>query len=263
MSVLLLTKFVLAPSIVGGASAAGKRWGHQVGGLVAGFPNTSSPILFFLALERGPAFAADAAIGTLLGLVALAAYGLVYVWAATRLRWWVCLPLGWAAFLVTAWSLRKAEPSLLVATTAAVGSLALAIKLMPSLLQPAHVPPPSPRRRDLPFRMAAAVLLLVGITAAAGWLGSGLSGLLSAFPIASSVLTAAAHREAGAAGAKWVLLGIFTALLALIAFTAALPPLLAHMHLGQAFALATALGFALQAFLLWQRQRLAHHLTSF
>ena len=60
-----------------------------------------------------------------------------------------------------------------------------------------------------------------------------------------------------------MLLGIFTALLALIAFTAALPPLLAHMHLGQAFALATALGFALQAFLLWQRQRLAHHLTSF
>ena len=49
----------------------------------------------------------------------LAAFGLVYVWAATRLRWWLCLPLGWAAFLGVAWTLRKAEPNLLLATTAA------------------------------------------------------------------------------------------------------------------------------------------------
>jgi hypothetical protein len=263
MSLLLIAKFALAPSIVASGSMAGKRWGHQVGGLVAGFPNTSSPILFFLAIERGPAFASAAAVGTLMGLVALAAYGLAYVWAATRLPWWLALPVGWAAFLGVAWACRKAEPSLLLATTAAVGSLALSLKLMPRLLQPGGVPPPHTRRRDLPFRMAAAVALLVGVTALAGWLGPALAGVLSAFPIASSVLTAAAHREAGPAGAKWVLMGIFTALMALIAFTAALPLLLAQMHLAQAFAVATALGFGLQALLLWQRQRLALHLTAF
>lgn len=262
MSVILLTKFVLAPGIVASGSAAGKRWGHQVGGLVAGFPNTSSPILFFLAVERGPAFASDAAIGTLLGLVALAAYGLVYVWAATRLKWWACLPLGWAAFLATAWALRKAEPGLAFATCAAVGSLALSLKLMPSLLQPSQVAPPAARRRDLPLRMLLAILLLLAVTAGAGWLGPGLAGVLSAFPIASSVLTAAAHREAGPAGAKWILMGIFTALMALIAFTASLPPLLARLHLAQAFACAAALGFGLQALLLWQRQRLARELTA-
>jgi hypothetical protein len=265
MSVLLLTKLALAPSVVASGSVAGRRWGHQVGGLVAGFPNTSSPILFFLALERGPAFAADAAVGTLLGLVSLAAYGLVYVWAATRVRWWLALPLGWAAFLLTAWPLRKLELPWWQAGLLAVLALAVALKAMPSLLEPGAAPlaeKPRPRA-ELLFRMAAAVALLLGVTAAAGWLGPNLSGVFSAFPVASSVLTAAAHREAGPAGAKWVLMGIFMALLALILFTALLPLLLAALPLLQAFVAATALGFAGQALVLWQRHRVARVLARF
>jgi hypothetical protein len=258
MSFILLVKLVLAPSIVASGTAAGKRWGHQVGGLVAGFPNTSSPILFFLAVERGPVFAADAAVGTLMGLVALAAYGLVYVWAATRVRWYFALPIGWTAFLSVAWSLRKVELPPLTAVAMAVGALALSLKLMPKLDGPeVPVAPQTKLRSHLPFRMAAAIILLLGLTAAAGWLGPALAGVLSAFPIASSVLTAGAHREAGAAGAKWVLMGIYMALMALILFTGLLPFLLPKMHLVQAFALATTAGFLAQAFLLWRRQQAA------
>lgn len=262
VSVLLLTKLALAPSIVAGGSAAGKRWGHQVGGLVAGFPNTSSPILLFLALERGPVFASNAAVGTLMGLVALAAYGLAYVWAATRVRWWLALPIGWTAFLGVAWSMKKVELSAWQAGLLAIAALAFALRAMPKLLEP----PQAPLQRGKPvrgllFRMLAALALLLGVTAAAGWLGPALSGVLSAFPVASSVLTAGAHREAGAAGAKWVLMGIFAALLALILFTALLPGLLARLPLLQAFGLASALGFGVQSLLLWKRRHLAWMLT--
>jgi hypothetical protein len=262
VSVLLLAKLALAPGIVAGGTAAGKRWGHQVGGLVAGFPNTSSPILLFLALERGPAFAADAAVGTLLGLVALAAYGLAYVWAATRVRWWLALPIGWAAFLTVAWAFKKAELNAWQAGLLAIAALAIALRAMPKLLEPPTVPLQKGRPiRGLLLRMLAALGLLLGVTAAAGWLGPALSGVLSAFPVASSVLTASAHREAGAAGAKWVLMGIFAALLALILFTALLPTLLARHSIAEAFILAGVVGFGVQTLLVWKRHHLAWMLT--
>jgi hypothetical protein len=255
MSVLFVAKLALAPAVVASGSVAGRRWGHQVGGLVAGFPNTSSPILLFLALERGIDFAATAAVSVLLGLAALAAYGLVYTWSAKRLPWWLSLPLGWAAFLGVAWSLKRAEPSLALATALAIASLTGAAFLMPRFKEPGA--PRRPRRWDVPLRMGLAIALLLGITRLAGWLGPGLAGILSAFPIASSVLTASAHRDHGAAGAERVLKGIFLALNALILFTALLPLLLPALGLWAGFALAGALGFVAQALLIWQREDLA------
>lgn len=258
MSMILLAKLALAPTIVASGTQAGRRWGHQVGGLVAGFPNTSSPILLFLALERSGAFAATAAVSVLLGLVALAVYGLIYVWAATRFKWWLALPLGWSGFLFTAWELKRVEMGAWPAAALAVLALGLSLKFMPDLSGPDGFQAPLIKPKShLVFRMAAAVGLVLGITAMAGWFGPGLSGVLSAFPIASSVLTAGAHREAGAAGAKWVLMGIYTALLALILFTALLPGLLAGMDLVPAFTLATAVGFMAQALLLWRRHQAA------
>jgi len=252
MSMLFLAKLTLAPGIVAGGSVAGRRWGHRVGGLVAGFPNTSSPILLFLAYEHSAAFAAAAATSVLLGLMALAAYGLAYTWAARRWPWGPSLALGWAAFLLAACGLSRVHAGPLAAAGLAVLGLALAMACMPRIPQAAA--PPRGGKRDLALRMAAAIVLLTGITAAAGWLGPGLSGLLSAFPIASSVLTASAHREAGAGGAVLVLKGIFTALLALVLFTAALALLLPLCSVALAFCLAALLGFGAQvALIAWRR----------
>ena len=49
------------------ATWAARRWGPAVGGWIVGLPLTSGPIAFFLALEHGPAFAARAALSTILG----------------------------------------------------------------------------------------------------------------------------------------------------------------------------------------------------
>src|SRR4051812_45463233 len=88
---------VLAPALVGAATLAARRWGERTGGLVSAFPAIVGPVLLVTALEHGAAFAARAASGTLLGLVALSAFTLAYARAARRLRWPASLAAGWAA----------------------------------------------------------------------------------------------------------------------------------------------------------------------
>src|SRR4051794_1535081 len=88
---------VLAPALVGAATLAARRWGERTGGLVSAFPAIVGPVLLVTALEHGAAFAARAASGTLLGLVALSAFTLAYARAARRLRWPASLAAGWSA----------------------------------------------------------------------------------------------------------------------------------------------------------------------
>ena len=71
-------KVLLAPSFVVGASLAARRFGPRIGGLVGGLPVVAGPILLVYALTQGADFAADAAAGTLLGLISLTAFVVVY-----------------------------------------------------------------------------------------------------------------------------------------------------------------------------------------
>jgi hypothetical protein len=66
---LLAVKLVPTPLVVLAASLAARRWGDVVGGWLVGLPLTSGPVALFLARERGPAFAADAAAGSLAGVL--------------------------------------------------------------------------------------------------------------------------------------------------------------------------------------------------
>ena len=78
----MLLKVLLAPLLILLATLAGRRWGPAVGGWLAGLPLTSGPVSLILALEQGPEFAARAALGTLFGLISLAAFSFAYGAAA-------------------------------------------------------------------------------------------------------------------------------------------------------------------------------------
>ena len=82
---LLALKLVLTPLLIGGASVAARRWGPATGGLIVALPLTSGPVAFFLALDYGAAFAAEAVVGSLGGLVAIVAFSLAYAAASSRL----------------------------------------------------------------------------------------------------------------------------------------------------------------------------------
>jgi hypothetical protein len=132
---------VLAPALVGAATLAARRWGERIGGLVSAFPAIVGPVLLVAALEHGAAFAAQAASGTLLGLVALSAFALSYATAARRRSWPASLAVGWAAAAVAGLALSTVAAGPAASLAAAAGSLALAHRLLGA----------SPgRRRDAP-----------------------------------------------------------------------------------------------------------------
>ena len=97
---LIAVKLLLAPNFVVGASLAARRFGPRIGGLVAGLPLVAGPILLVYALAHGRAFAAGAAAGTLLGLVSLTAFVVVYARLAGRLFWGASMLAGWLAFVL-------------------------------------------------------------------------------------------------------------------------------------------------------------------
>ncbi len=88
---LVLLKLVLTPIFIGGASVGARRWGPALGGWIIALPLTSGPVALFLALDRGPAFAAATAEASLAGCIAIAAYAVVYARIADRYRWPVAL----------------------------------------------------------------------------------------------------------------------------------------------------------------------------
>jgi hypothetical protein len=189
-------KVLLAPSFVVGASLAARRYGPRIGGLVAGLPVVAGPILLVYALTQGAAFAADAAAGTLLGLISLTAFVVVYGRLAGHGPWLVSLLAGWFAFAVGTLIFSTLTIPVAGALLLADAGFIVGLKLLPDPLSESSQAPPAPIW-DLPLRAFCALLLVLALAAASGWLGSRLSGLLAAFPVVSSVLAVFTHTQRG------------------------------------------------------------------
>ncbi len=246
---LLAVKVLLAPSFVVGASLVARRFGPRVGGLIAGLPVVAGPILLAYALAHGSAFAAGAAAGTLLGLVSLIAFVVVYARLAPRLFWGASMLAGWIAFAAAT----VAFSALSVPVGAALGLAAVALLVgLASLPRagrnlPAHATPPA---WDLPVRAACALALVLTLTAVAGWLGPQLSGLLAPFPIIATVLATFTHAQRGTDELLRLLRGLVSGFGAFALFCFTLAVSLPRLGTAAAFALATALALLTQALVL-------------
>ena len=84
MSALFAFKLTLVPFFILALSLAGRRWGTAVSGWLVALPVVAGPIVFFIGMEQGEAFAAGAARATIAGLASLAVYSLVYCRVALR-----------------------------------------------------------------------------------------------------------------------------------------------------------------------------------
>ena len=238
----LVLKLVLTPLLIAAASLAGRRWGPAVGGWFVGLPLTSGPIALFLALDHGAGFAAAAAVGSLTGALAEAAFCLAYA-AAARAGWAVALAAATVTFAAVAALLQRAALSPAAAAAGALGALVAALGLMPRR-RTAAAPAPPPAW-DLPARMVITTALVLLITGAAATLGPRLSGVLATFPVYAAILTIFAHR-AGAAAAVQVLRGLLLGLFAFAGFFVVLGALIEPLGLAAGFALATAAALAIQ-----------------
>lgn len=187
---LLLVKLSLAPLLVVGSSLAGRRWGHEISGLLVALPLVAGPILLITDLERGAHFAAHAAAASLLGLVALASFVVVFTRAARGRGWALAVAAGWIAFLLVALAFSTSPIPPGIGLVLAVGAFALAPTLMPPDPHFDGMPIGELPAWDLPARAIATALLVLGLTGAAAGLGPRLTGVLTPFPVSTSVLAA-------------------------------------------------------------------------
>lgn len=243
---VLATKLLLAPAFVVAASLAARHYGPRIGGLVGGLPVVAGPILLVFALDHGPVFAAGAAAGTLLGLVSLLAFIVVYAHLASHVRWWWSLVLGWGAFF--------AMTAALSAVTLGADS-ALAVVLVAIALTLLVLPQPRGERSgsvalpawDLPLRALSALALVLALTAVAGQLGPKLSGLLAPFPVITSVLAVFTHAQHGERELHLIMRGLVVGFVAYALFCFVLAVSLEALGIADGFLLATLAALATQA----------------
>jgi hypothetical protein len=247
-----LVELVVAPALAALSTLAARRWGTRVGGVVSAFPAIVGPVLLITALEHGPAFAAQAANGTLLGLVALSAFALAYGRAAGHWSWLLSLAAGWAcaAFAAVGVGVGIRGVNLSVSALVAVLSLAIAHRALPAgQSKTSHHSPPAPSslwRREIPLRMAVTVVLVSSLSVGASRLGPTLGGMLAALPVLASVLAVFTHREHGAAAPVALLRGVLAGMAGFVAFCEILAVLIVRYGIVPAFAAATAAALIVQ-----------------
>jgi hypothetical protein len=244
---VLAVKALLAPMFVVGASLAARRFGPWVGGIVGGLPVVAGPVLLAYALEHGREFAGQAAAGTLLGLLSLTAFVVVYGRLAGRFPWFVCMFSGWAAFALMTAVLDGVSVVAGVALGLVCLGFALGLLLLSSQPPAAGGAPSSPPVWDLPVRAGCALALVLALTTAAGWLGPQLSGLLAPFPVVTTVLATFTQSQRGAGEAVCLLRGMLAGFVAFALFCFTLAVSLKGATVATAFALATVAALATQA----------------
>lgn len=247
--ILLAVKVLLAPSFVVGASLVTRRYGPQVGGLIAGLPVVAGPILLAYALAHGREFTATAAAGTLLGLVSLIAFVVVYGRLAGRVWWGASMLAGWIAFAAITAVFSVDTPAVGVALGLAGVALVAGLAALPRP-GPDQRPQAPPPTWDLPLRAACAVAMVLTLTAVAGWLGPRLSGLLAPFPIIATVMATFTHAQRGTDDLLRLLRGLLNGFGAFALFCFTLSVSLRRLDTAAAFALATALALLTQTIVL-------------
>jgi hypothetical protein len=238
-------RILLAPALIGAASLAGRRWGPAVSGWLVGLPLTSAPVTFLLALEHGPAFAAQVALGTLAGTASQVLFAIAYAWLARRHGWLLAFVGGSLTFAVSTALLAGLRVPLVALASAVVVVLVLGLRAIPAPRREARRATAPLPRWDLPARMVVATLI-VGMLIGLAPLGPRVTGLLSPFPVYAAILTVFAHRAQGGPTAIGVLRGLLAGLFGFVGFFVVVAGSIERFGTAPAFVTATLIALVVQ-----------------
>ncbi|MTW10927.1 hypothetical protein GM658_09960 [Pseudoduganella eburnea] len=249
MNSVLALKLFLVPFLIYAVTLAGRRWGPAVAGWLSAFPIVAGPILLTISLEQGAAFAATAAEGTLMAVLATIVFALAYAWSSGRLGVAGAMPLALAAWALAVALLQALHLPLPFAALAVAAALIAAPRLFPEQAAPAEPAAPNAAARrggDLPWRMLAGALLVMSVSAAAAQLGPRLSGFFAMFPVMGTVLVGFTHVQSGRNSAVQLLRGMILGYFAFAAFCVAIALLLRAQPVAVSFFCAFVFALTIQ-----------------
>ncbi|MCB0119090.1 MAG: hypothetical protein H6634_12770 [Anaerolineales bacterium] len=241
---IVVLKLILAPLIIGSASLAGRRWGPAVSGWIVGMPLTSGPVVFFVALSHGAAFAADSILGVLSGGISLVLYALTFAWLATRFRWYIAFLGSFVLFALSISFMQSHTFPFFIIAPALTLAAVIGLTLMPK----GDVEPGNSElnRWDIPIRVLIGTSFILFLTGIAPFIGSRMTGLLAMVPLYVTILAIFAHKNHGPAAAAHVLRGLLYGMFAYIGFFVVLRLLIERVSLGLSFGLAILTALTVQ-----------------
>lgn len=213
---LLFLKVTLIPTVIALVTLAVRRWGNKIGGLIGSMPWTAGPILLFFLLEQGKAFGIHSIQGTMTGILALISFCLSYSALSRKFRWLPTLLLSYVIYTLTILVVNYLELGLRVSYALVIVYVLIALRYFPTPTER-----PSQVRRlpfDILIRMSVATLFVLLITGLAAILGPNWSGILTPFPIMTSVLAIFSHLLQGSNAAIVTLRGLVIGLLGFTTF---------------------------------------------
>ena len=241
------------PALIGAITLAGRRWGPAVAGWLSGFPIVAGPILFFVALEQGPQFAAASAVGALAGGLAWMSFAIAYAWAALRVSWGLALFVSLLAYVAAGIALIAAAPPFAPMVVMIMIAVLLVPRLFPRLNQP--IGASSFSRMELVARMIAGGVLTVTVTHLSPMMGPKFSGLFAVFPVMGIVLAAFSHRASGNVFTIHLLRGMVSGFYAFTAFCLTIALGVPAMGIAAGFVLALSFSLAVHFCVLWMVRR--------
>ncbi|MBX3606698.1 MAG: hypothetical protein KF788_15570 [Piscinibacter sp.] len=252
----MLLKLLLVACSALLSSLAAKRFGHAVGGTLAGMPMIAGPIMGFVLLGTAGESVRAIALATLVCLPATVAHLVTYAWAALRWPWPAALLLANVAFFGAGLLLPLLPLPPALACVLALAALALGGRLMPHRpLMPGAVAIP---QVELVARVLAAIGVAWLIIRSAGIAPAAVSGLLLAVPITGNVLPCFTLPRYGSAATVALLRGFVRGLAGFGAFFVTLYLALGRWGPGAAYLAAWGAAlFAALALHGWQRRRIA------
>lgn len=250
----MLLKLLLVAASALLSSLVARRFGHAVGGTLAGLPMIAGPIMGFVLWSTPAEGVRAIALATLVCLPATVAHLVTFAWSAIRWPWWLSLALANLAFFGLGAVMPLLAPPAWLACLLALAVLAAGGVAMPRLrIAPGavHIP-----HVELACRVAAALLVAWLIIRSAGVAPAALSGLLLAVPITGNVLPCFTLPRYGAAATVALLRGFVRGLSGFGAFFVTLYLGLGAWPAGVAYAAAwlAALGVASGLYALQQRR---------
>ena len=242
---MLVLKLMLVPLFVALIAIVGRKWGAKLAGLLSGFPVIAGPIIYFLYIDHGLELALAAASAAVAGVVPLSSFCFTYAWMAKRYSWVACELVSLLVYaLLCIFVVRLGFD---VYTNFA---LALIVVIAQILLSPRHsqiVGNTPASNIEISVRMLAAACLVVVVTYFAEALGTGYSGVLAAFPLASSVIAVFSHKNHSAFHAMDSLKSLKFGLLSMPVFFFSLAFLANYISFHVAFVFSIITALAIQA----------------
>lgn len=252
---MLALKLALVAASVLLATLVARRFGHAIGGVVAGMPMIAAPVCAILLVDQGAPTVQAIALATLVCIPGSVVHSVSVTWTARRAPWPVSVGFGLTLFtavgLALTW-LRLPPAASCVLALAAPSLGLLACPRITGTGGPVSVP-----RAEIVLRLLAAVTMAAAVILSADAFPPAVSGLLLAVPITGTILPCFTLPRHGAQATAALMSGFILGLHGFAAFFVALYLSLDRFGPLPGFVLALVAAAGMAAAVQWLRRRFA------